>query len=238
MQRQRKDEKDLLLKFELYFPFSSLPHPVSIAVVPVSRILATTRTHTNPIYLSISPSPSIHVAKFLEAMGIKCQLESNINIIHNNNNTNRKQTKCSTNISNRICSDKSHFYKVSQAWIRIELNLFYSFQMKETEEEAEREREEPHNPLRFRPHSINHPLWSPHSAPSFRIHSLETAAWATWVSAHNLLLHLFAVFGVEIQLNVPVSLSNPNERIPCSKHPSPSMHPSIDRYWITECVYS
>lgn len=77
-------------------------------------------------------------------MGIKCQLESNINIIHNNNNTNRKQTKCSTNISNRICSDKSHLYKVSQAWIRIELNLFYSFQMKETEEEAERERERSH----------------------------------------------------------------------------------------------
>lgn len=59
-----------------------------IYLVAVCRMFPTTKTTTdnknthNPDRSIIYPIPqSIHVAKFLEAMGIKCQLESNINII-------------------------------------------------------------------------------------------------------------------------------------------------------------
>lgn len=157
---------------------------------------------------------------------------------HNNNNNtivnkrNAPRNRIESNRTVALCSISRTSHKVSQAWIRIELNLFCSFQMKEREERGSRRgrEERRHDPLRLRPH--NSTLWLPPGQVAailalgfslvFRI--LETAAWATCVSP----IICFCTF-----LQLLMSFKG-GDTVECACVPSdsPSIHPSIDRsHW-------
>lgn len=157
---------------------------------------------------------------------------------HNNNNNtivnkrNAPRNRIESNRTVALCSISRTSHKVSQAWIRIELNLFCSFQMKEREKnaavgEGERRGDTIHSACartitRCDCHLDRWRQFSHLASLVFRI--LETAAWATCVSP----IICFCTF-----LQLLMSFKG-GDTVECACVPSdsPSIHPSIDRsHW-------